>query len=365
MMDATENRFYREPTAAPGIGHNREIAAYNEFREQLGALRHINSKAAFDYDDPEGNKNARSHVHKLRQTKGAVEKVRIKEKADSLEYGRMVDGQAKEIVAEIDEMIEVHAKPLKEIEQREKDRVARHETHIAEIGSRADTASLQWSELPLQTMKEWLAATVAEPIDEEHREEFALVAAQSKERAIKVLSDAIARREAHDAEQAELERLRAEAAERERAEREETIRREAEERAAEEAERKATQERERVEAEAAKEREASERRELELKLAAEKAEREKAEAERQRVEAEQRAEAAAKATEDRLRHEAAEEAKREAAETAKREADKKHRGAINRGAVAALVKGGIAEEAAKQAVTLIAQKSIPNVAISY
>lgn len=342
----------------PMTGHNSAIAVYDEFRAQLGELKKLNEETMFNYEDSKGNKDARSHVYKLRQTKSAVEQARKKEKAESLEYGRRVDEQAKEIAVEIDKMIKVHAAPLEEIEQREKDRIEWHKTNLEEIEGAGRQTTEQWLDLPLEAMRERLAEVEAGSIGEDCWEEFALLAAQAKDAAIALMRDAIARREAHDAEQAELARLRKESADREQADRERTIREEATRHAAEEAEQKAKAERERAEAEATAVRESAERRELELKLAAETAEREKAEAE-------QRAATAAKDAEERVRREAADRAVKDAAEADAREADKKHHAAVNRAAVAALVKGGLPEDMAKQAVTLIAQKAIPNVSISY
>ncbi|MNH42421.1 hypothetical protein D3C79_1041170 [compost metagenome] len=48
-----------------------------------------------------------------------------------------------------------------------------------------------------------------------------------------------------------------------------------------------------------------------------------------------------------------------------READKAHKAKINRAALEALIAGGMPEACAKQAVTLIAQRKIPNISISY
>ncbi len=345
-------------SAPAGVGHNSEIAAYSEFRAQLSELRAGNAKLVFDYEDPQGNKDARSHVYKLRKAKSAVEAARKDEKAASLEYGRRVDGQAKEIIVEIETMIDVHAKPLAEIEQREKDRIEKHEANMTEIIGAGTVTAEKWMDIPFEAMKDRLAEIEAEPIDEDHWDEFALQAAQAKDAAIAQMRTAIAKREKHEAEQAELLRLRKEAEERERADHEEKIRQEAARKAEEEAEQKAKHERQRVEAEAARKRAAAEKRELKLKLAAEKADREKAEAE-------QRAANAEKEAREKAEREQREKLEREAAEAAEREADKKHHAAINNQAVAAFVASGISEDAAKQAVTLIAKRAVPNVHITY
>lgn len=161
------------------------------------------------------------------------------------------------------------------------------------------------------------------------------------------LREQLAKRQQYEAEQAELARLRAEAEQRERIEREQQIAREAAERAAQ------------------AEREAAERREHELKEAAERAERDKAEAERRAMEAQQQAELAEQRAREEAERQYLEEQRRLAEESAKREADREHRKAINTAALEAFVAGGLDREAAKLAVTLIAQRKIPAVVISY
>ncbi len=328
------------------VSNNQGIAVYDEFRSQLAALKEGNAKLVFDYEDPKGNKEARSHVYKLRQTKAAVDKARQKEKAASLEYGRRVDSEAKEIAAEIDAMIEVHAKPLEAIEERERQRVQAIRDRIEEMRSSTVTENPPGSPLSAEAMRDRLAEIKAVAIDETFAE-FIAEAAQVKDATVSAMEANIAATEKREAEAAELERLRKESEERARKDREEQIRREAEQKAVAEAETKAKAERE-----------AAERRELELKLAAERAEREK-------IEAQQRAERAAKEAEERVRREAEEAKRKEAEATAKREADKAHRGKINSAAVAAFVAGGMDEEVAKLAVTLIAKGQIPAVSIAY
>lgn len=344
--------------STPTQGHNSNIAAYNEFRAQLSELRDGNAKLVFDYEDPQGNKDARSHVYKLRQTKSAVEKARKEEKASSLEYGRRVDAQAKEIIGEIEEMIAVHAEPLAAIERREKDRIAKHEANLSEIIEAGLQTSEQWMYLPLDAMRDRLAEIEAESISEDHWEEFALQAAQAKETAMSQMREAIAKREQHEAERTELERLRKEKEERDQAEREERIRQEA----AAEAERKAKEAAERAKREAEeaaqREREEAERRELELKLEKERAEKEAAEAKEKAARAEREAK-------ERAEREHKEKLEREAEEAAERERNKKHRAKINSQAAACLVNSGVTEETAKQVVTLIAKGEVQNVSISY
>ena len=348
---------------------DQPLTAYNEFRAQLAELAKRNSQAVFDYETPSGNKEARSHIFKLRQTKAAVDKVRKSEKEASLEYGRRVDSQAKEIINEIELMIEVHQKPLDEIEQREKNRVENLQRDIVEIEGGGLRSIQEWMSLPLDCIKDRLSEIENEPMTEERWQEFLPMALQKQHDAVKLIREAIGKREKYDAEQAELAELRRKQLEADQKARDEKIAQEAAERARKEAEIKANREHQAAEAKAnaekaaadeklRREREAEQRKLLEEQLRAEKAEREK-------VEAEQRAKDAERKAKENAEREAKEKAQREAAELAKREADKKHRAQINNAALDALIAGGIPKAHARTAIELIASKVIPNVTIQY
>lgn len=330
------------PPAAP-------IAVYDEFRSQLAEMRQANSQTLFDYESPKGNKEARSHIYKLRQTKAAVDKARAAEKAASLEYGRKVDAEAKEIIAEIEAMIQVHQRPLDEIEQREKDRVAGIQAKVAAI---RDLYQIEptFSSAAIEARIATLKSTV---IDDSFGE-FQLEAMQQKDSGLQSLEAALPIAQKREAEQAELERLRQEAAERERRDREDRIRQEAAARAAAEAEAKAKAEREAIERKAAQERQDAERRELELRLAAERSEKE-------RIAAEQRERDAV----ENERRRALAEAQAQAAEDARREADKKHTAQIHSEIAAGMSGFGIEAPLASEIVTAIRDGLIPHLKITY
>lgn len=317
------------------------IAVYDPFIAQLNELRKFNQSITFDYEDPKGNKEARSHIYKLRQTKSAVENARKAEKQASLEYGRRVDAKAKEVIGEIEEMIDVHAAPIREIEEREKQRVTALSERVDWFSDMVPDEQATASDLA-----ERLALVKSTPVDESF-EEMESLAARAKLDAIaklEALHTAAAKREA---DAAELERHRREAAEREAKERDEAIRREAAEQAQRAAEAKAEAERKAAAEQAERERQAQKHRELQLKL-------EKEQAERRAVEAERRAkeELAAK-------QRAEEEAKR------KREENQRHRTKIDNQAIKALENCGLSNEQAQAVVTLIAAGSVPNISINY
>lgn len=317
------------------------IAVYDPFIAQLVQLRQFNQSITFDYEDPKGNKEARSHIYKLRQTKSAVENARKAEKQASLEYGRRVDAEAKEIIGEIEEMIEVHATPIREIEEREKQRVAALAERVDWFAEMVPDEQADSTDLA-----ERLALVKSTPVDESF-EEMEVLAARTKLDTIEKLEALHSSAAKREADAAELERLRREQAEREEREREDRIRREAAEQAQRQAEARAQAEAKAAAAKAERERQEQEHRELQLKLEKEQAERRADEADRRAKEelaAKQRAE---------------NEARR------KREENQRHRTKINNQAIKALVKGGVSNEQAQAVVTLIAAGDVPRVTINY
>lgn len=345
------------------------VAAYQPFYAELAELEKSNTALAFNYETPKGNKEARSHVYKLRQTKGALERTRVEAKAEYLRLGRAVDSEAKVIESRIDAMIGVHQTKLDEIENREKDRIQALKDRL-EVFDIANIVSNTVADV------EQAIADVNVVVIDETWQEFMAEAKVKKDGALVKLralhSDYVKR----DAEAAELARLRAEALAREQRERDAAIAAAAAEQARKEevarAEAAAAAARKQIEEAAAAAKaaaEAAERREAELKAAAAAAERRRieaaAQAERDAAAAAERAEQekqrAIQAEKDRLAAEAAAAAQ----EQAKREADIKHRGAINGAALAAIVAAGIDEEIGKKVITLIAQRKVPHVSISY
>ena len=356
------------------------VAAYDPFRSQLAELKDGNSKAVFDYRDPKGNKEARSHIYKLRQTKAAVEKVRKAEKEESLNYGRLIDAQAKEIVSEIEAMIEVHETPIRQIEIEEENRVKAHRDAIGRIESFLNAPSLGDTTGQIKINRD--AFVGLEP--DEKFEEFTAEAMRAYKSVLERFDFEFDKTLKAELEKAELEALRKAQAEREQKEREEKLLRDAAikaeadkqaaiqaekdraERARIEAEQKAERERVRVENERLSA-EAKQKAELE-KLEREKLDeqaRQKAEVarlEQEKIEAQQRADNAAKAEREKIRL----EQEAAAAEAAKREANVAHRKAINRDALADLMSTcGLTEQQAKDVVSAIAKNEISHVSITY
>ncbi|MDR2333703.1 MAG: hypothetical protein LBE61_09485 [Burkholderiaceae bacterium] len=312
-----------------------------------------------DVTTKKGRDAIASIAYKVAKGKTALDNIGKDLVAELKDVPKKIDAERKRMRELLDQWKDEVRAPLTAWEEAEEARQARHKTGIELIQQAALT-----HDFAAHTLRTALAAIEARVIDSSW-EEFEAEAHRAKARTVEVLQKAIAEREKQEAEQAELARLRAEAAAREQREREERIAREAAERAQREAEAKAQAEREAAIRREQEAKAAAERRELELKLAAERAEREKAEA----VQREQQAKAdaerrAAEAVEAEKRRVAA-QAAAEAAEAKRRERDKAHKAVINRAALEAFVAGGMTEEAARLAVTLIVKKSIPAVSIAY
>ncbi|UAN04409.1 hypothetical protein [Achromobacter mucicolens] len=324
-----------------------------------------------DLKTKKGRDAIASLAFKVRKVKTALDGIG-KEQVDRLkEIPKKIDAERKRMRETLDALADEVRAPLDQWEQAEEARRQRHQQGIEWFRLRAD----ENRDLDADELRTTIADVQARAVDESW-EEFEPEAHRIKARALESLQQALAAREKHDAEQAELARLRAEAAAREQKDREERIAREAEEKARRDAE-----------AAAQAERDASARREAEARAAADNARRDAELAEQRRIAAEKQAEldrlaalerervASEQAERDRIQ--AAEDARQaeikrqadakaaEEAEAARREADKAHKGKVNRAALDALVAGGMPEDCARQAVTLIAKGLIPNIRITY
>lgn len=324
-----------------------------------------------DLKTKKGRDAIASLAFKVRKVKTALDGIG-KEQVDRLkEIPKKIDAERKRMRETLDALADEVRAPLDQWEQAEEARQQRHQQGVEWFRLRAD----ENRDLDADELRATIADVQGRAVDESW-EEFEPEAHRVKARALEALQQALAAREKHDADQAELARLRAETAAREQKDREERIAREAEEKARRDAE-----------AAAQAERDASARREAEARAAADNARRDAELAEQRRIAAEKQAEldrlaalerervAAEQAERDRIQ--AAEDARQaelkrqadakaaEEAEARRREQDKAHKASINRAALDAFVAGGMPEDCARQAVTLIAKGLIPNIRITY
>lgn len=324
-----------------------------------------------DTSTKKGRDHIASLAFKVRKSKTALDGMGKQLVDDLKDVPKKIDAERKRMRDAMDALANEVRKPLDAWEAAEDDRVKKHKAGIDWFVLRAtENRDLDANELRLTL------DGVSNTLIDESWQEFEAEAHRAKANAIESLKAALVERERKDAEHAELERLREEKAARDKKDEEERIAREAADRATREAEAKAQAEREAVAKREAEAKAAAERRELELKLQAEQAEKAAAKAEADRLAAEARAEAEKMAAEQRAKDAAeaarqaeikrmADELEAAKAEQKRREEDKAHRKAINNAALMAFVENGLTEDQAKLTITAIAKGAIPAIKIHY
>ncbi|WP_330207503.1 hypothetical protein [Pseudomonas sp. AM14(2022)] len=342
-----------------------------------------------DLTTRKGRERIASLAAKVSKSKTAVEKPGRDYLKRLKEMPKVVEAELREFVNKMDALRDATRQPLTDWEQAE---IARTDAHVDAIQRIKDLAIFEAA--PTSGHLANIIADLELLEIGDSWEEFLAEAAQVKDQTLSKLRALYTERARYEAEQAELIRLRAEAEAQAQRDRDAQIAREAEERARHEAEQRAQAERDaaarreqelidqaaaaqRASEQAARDAEAqAERQRLQLEQQAEQARLAAEQAEANRIAAEQRAEqerqAAAKRAEQAAEQARADERRRADAAAAEilrqqeaREADLEHKKQINRAALEAFIAGGMTEECAKQAITLIAQRKIPAISISY
>ncbi|UCV00258.1 hypothetical protein [Acidovorax radicis] len=324
-----------------------------KIKEELDAFVH-------DVSTKKGRDAIASIAYRVAKGKTALDNIGKELVAELKKQPGLVDAERKRMRDLMDQWKDEVRKPLTDYEEAEAAREAKHKAGVQWLSDQGREIGF----LKREELQTAIAAVEARIVDESW-EEYEAEAHRAKARTLESLATAIATREREATEQAELAKLRADAAAREQKDREERIAREAAEQAQRAADAKAQAERDAAAKREAEAKAAAERRELELKLQAERAEREKAEALRREEQAKADAERQAAAAVEAEQRRVAAAAEAEAQEAKRRERDKAHKIAINRAAMEAFMAGGLTEECAKTAVTLIAKKAIPAVSITY
>lgn len=292
-------------------------------------------------DNADDRKEIASVAYKVARSKTTIDNAGKDLVSDLKKQTKAIDLIRKMSRDYLDNLKSEIRQPLDEWESKEKARVDSHINAINELRTLGDNAS-EWMSYSCEDLREFM--TILKTTDFSEFEEFSEDAKQTVSSAVAKVSEAIDKRRSYDDEQAELARLRQEAAERERkkaAEREEQARKDREEQIRRDA----------AEAEKRK----ADARELALV-------EQKEAAERERIAAEERAKYAAEQAEREIKAKQA----READEQRKREANTRHRGKVNREAAAAISKAiGCSEANAKKLVTAIHKGLIPHVTVNY
>lgn len=314
-----------------------------------------------DVSTAKGRKEIASIAYKVAQSKTALDNMGKELVAELKDVPKKIDAERKRMRDLLDSWKDEVRQPLTEYEEAEAKYKRDRDEWID--GLRRDYNAMQnLSSKEISTSIANVEETVIDPAWlGEHEAEAHRVKDDTLQNLKRIHAGAVER----EKQQAELERLRKEAAEREQAERESRIAREAEERARREAEEAARQQQQ----------EAMQR-EAEAKANAERAERDRAEAVERQRQAEQRAEAERLAAEERAKQ-AAEQARQQEIqrqqaeqqrienEQRQREQDRAHRASINNQILDDLRQQGLTEECAKTAIRAIASGNVRNVKINY
>ena len=315
-------------------------------------IDHVREEVSGEVPDTEtkkGRDRIASLAAKVSKSKVAVEKPGRDYLKKLKEMPKVVEEELREFVRAMDALRDETRKPLTEWENAEAARVADFQGRIQDL---EDFAAIS-DELGSAGVQVQIDSLKAISITESWQE-FEAEAHRVKAASLESLEKELVRRKAREAEQAELERLRAEQEAQAQREREAQLVREAEERARREAEQAAQAEREAVI-----------RREAEAKAKVEAVEREREQAIKRAEQAEREAEAKAEAAAAAERQRYLDEQKELARQALERERDQANKAAVNRKALDAFIAGGMPEDCAKKAVVLIAKKQIPNITISY
>jgi colicin import membrane protein len=318
-----------------------------------------------DVSTPKGREAIKALAFKVVKSKTAIDAAGKMLTEEWRTQTQKVDAARKAIRDKLDALRDEARRPVTEWEEAEEARVERVKAALADLQAGSVISVTDTSD----TLDVRLAAMIATRIDEAEFQEYAPAARAHREAAIQALTAGIERLAKEEADRAELQRLRDEAAARERAEAariaaEAAAREEAEraERAAAEAEARqaAEVERQRVAAEQAEAarvaREAQAKADAEAAAARREAEAARAEterlqaAERQRQEAERAAQARAAAAQ---------------AEEDRKAAGKAHRSKIMGEVKRALMGVGLTEEPAKAIVNAIVAGTIPHTTIKF
>lgn len=303
-----------------------------------------------------------SIAHKVARSKTALDNVGKELVAELKDVPKKIDAERKRMRDLMDQWKDDVRKPLTDWEEAQEARKREREVFIETMGPNASLVASASSE----ELQKFIGFVEARVLDPEWLGEYEHEAMRAKANTLNALRAALEKRQAYEAEQAELARLRAEAAVREQQDREAKIAREAEEKARRDAESAAQAERDAVAKREAEAKASAERRELELKLAAEKAEREKLEAQQAADRAQQESEARAQAAAAAERQRIADEQAAEAAETKRREANRAHKASVNGAAKEALMQhASLTEAQAKAVIAAIYTGAIPAITISY
>lgn len=318
---------------------------YQQIRSQvLSEVPDITTKA--------GIARIKSLAAMVSKSKTAVEKPGREYLKQLKELPKVIEAELRDWNGKMDALRDEVRKPVTELEEKEKARIAALDERFNEIQKIKNVTAIDV--LSSEVLTSWINKLEAIVIDDTW-DEYKERAQVAKDAGLVELNKSLVIAQQREAQQAEIEKLKAEQAQRDQEERERQIA----EQARHEAEQKAL--REKLE---------SERREQAAKDAAVKAEREAEEAkqrlQREQKESAERERVAAEQAAERERQRLAQEEASRKAEEERRAANVEHQRTINREVVSSLIAvSGITEEQARSILCATVRKEIPHLLIQY
>ena len=313
-----------------------------------------------DLSTKKGIARIKSLAAMVSSSKVAIEKPGREYLKQLKEMPKVIEAELRDWNQKMDSLRDEVRKPVTELEEKEKARIAALDQRLNEIHQIGSVAGLDI--LPSETITAWIGKLEAISVDATW-DEYQDRAALAKEAAKVKLEAFLQTRLTWEAQQAEIARLKAEQEEKDRIQREQQI---------------AAQARHEAEQKALREKLESEQREQAAKDAAARAEREAVEAkerlvreqqesaERERLAAERAAEQERQRQIDEQNRIAREDEQRKA-EAAAKAANVEHRRQYNREVIAAMQTAlpNLSEQDAITLLTAIVQQKVPHVTIQY
>jgi septal ring factor EnvC (AmiA/AmiB activator) len=352
-----------ELTLVKNMDKSKALATFEKkdaVQEIIDGIRKEVCSIVPDASTAAGRKNIASLSHKVARSKTKLDNMGKSLVEGIKQQAKVIDASRKLARDQLDELKAEVRQPLTDWEDAEKERIKNLEFRLAGITAFSRMHYLDGSE----TLREALEELKSIKADESWNE-YEAKAATEKCKSLDALNSLLDQAEKHEAQQAELKRLRKEAAEREAAER------------------KAKEDRERQEREALLKKEAEEKARAEERAAAEL----KAQKERQKIEEERRVREAEKAEQSRQIEEAkrkaaeaelkaqqaveterqriAEEEKRKKLDFEIRAADFEHKKKVKSEALEDILGSGVDSKTAREVLLLIDNGFVRHVSINY
>ena len=106
------------------IDLQQELAVFDPVTQAVQDAKERCANIILFYDTPDEIKEAKSFIYQLRKLKAPINEVHKLAKAEALKFTQALDGKKKELIGVVDEMIDEKYLPIKELEEKETQRLA-------------------------------------------------------------------------------------------------------------------------------------------------------------------------------------------------------------------------------------------------